>query len=160
MVRQQIEKVLEAESPIHRDVLCKRVLDSWGISRMGARISRRFDSLFSAMGVKSTGQEDAVFFWCADVNPLQFDGFRVPAGDEKTRRNLEQIPPEEIASVVKHILRRQIGLELEDLEREVSRVFGFARCTAAMQKCILAGIEVAVARNWATFDGGRVNGVL
>ena len=160
ILRQQIEAVLAAEAPIHRELLCKRVLEAWGISRMGARISRRFDALFSQMHLKNTKWEEAIFFWNADDNPQQYDEFRMPSTGDKARRDLEYIPPEEIAVLVKYILNQQIGLEKEDLEREVSKKLGFARCTEAMQKCIMAGIKIAVNRKWAAVDGNRVNASL
>jgi hypothetical protein len=157
IIKRQIAAVLEAEAPVSREVLCKRVLEAWGISRMGARISRRFDELFSALRVKSTSIENTVFYWRPGVEPLSYDDFRVPSSDEKSRRGLEQIPPEEIASAVKYILNQQIGLLMEDLDREISRIFGFARCTESMQKSIRAGVDIAIKKKWATIDGKRVN---
>ena len=133
-----------------------RVLEAWGISRMGSKISRRFDDLFLKMRLKKTKSGTATFFWTAVMDPRQYYDFRIPSSDEKTRRNLDHIPPEEIASSVKYILSQQIGLSKDDLERETSRIFGFARCTEAMQKCIRAGIEAAVKKEWAIIDGNRI----
>jgi len=157
IIKKQISSVLEAEAPISRELLCKRVLEAWGISRAGARISRRFDLLVSTMWLKCTKLGDAIFYWEDGIDSAQYDDFRVPSTDDRTRRSFENIPPEEIASAAKHILGQQIGLLREDLEREISRLFGFARCTEAMQKCIRAGIEIAIKRQWATIDGNRVN---
>jgi hypothetical protein len=156
----QISAVLAAEAPISRELLCKRVLEAWGISRVGSRIGKRFDHLFLSMYLKNTKLGDAIFYWKDEVDPNQYDEFRVPSKDDKTRRNLENIPPEEIASAAKYILNQQIGLLKEDLEREISRIFGFARCTEAMQKCIRAGIEIAIKRQWAVKDGDRVNAMM
>ena len=157
IIKKQISAVLEAEAPISRDLLCKRVLEAWGISRIGARIGKRFDLLVSSMWLKCTKQGDAIFYWEDGMDPAQFDDFRIPSTDDRTRRSFENIPPEEIASAAKHILGQQIGLLKEDLEREISRLFGFARCTEAMQKCIRGGIEIAIKRQWARQDGDRVN---
>jgi hypothetical protein len=38
---------LKAESPASRNLLCKRVLSAWGISRNGSRLNSYFESLFS-----------------------------------------------------------------------------------------------------------------
>ena len=156
IIIRQIESVLDVEAPINKEVLCRRVLGAWGISRIGARIGRRFDDLFSLMRLKTTKLGNATFLWKAGTEPEQYNEFRMPSSDDKTRRNLEHISPEEIASTVKHILNQQIGLLKEDLEREVSRIFGFARCTEAMQKCISAGIEIAVRKKWAISEGDRI----
>ena len=157
IIKQQIETVLIAEAPISHEVLCKRVLEAWGITRMGARINRRFASLFIMMQLKSTNRGDTIFYWNKETDPLQYDDFRVPSVQEKSRRTLEQISAEEIASAVKYILNRQIGLLKEDLEREISRIFGFARCTEAMQKYIDIGIVLAVEKEWAVVSGERIS---
>jgi len=157
IIKKQISSVLETEAPISRELLCKRVLEAWGISRVGARIGKRFDMLVSTMWLKRTKLGDAIFYWEDGTDPLQYDDFRVPSTDDKTRRSFENIPPEEIASATKHILSQQIGLLREDLEREISRLFGFARYTETMQKPVRAGIEMAIKRQWAAIDGDRVN---
>ena len=156
IIKQQIETVLSVEAPISREILCKRVLEAWGISRMGARINRRFDELFSSMHLEVATAENVTFLWNSFVESCQYNDFRVPSSDPKSRRNLEHIAPEEIAAAIKHILDKQISLEKDDLDREISRVFGFARCTEAMQKCINAGIKIAADRKWAKVDGSRV----
>jgi hypothetical protein len=155
----QIEAVLNIESPVNRDVMCKRVLEAWGISRMGSRIKRRFDQLFSVMQLRYTSAGKSIFYWKIGVDNQLYDSFRLPTSDERTRRNLEHIAPEEIASAIRYILTQQIGMLTEDLEREVSRIFGFARCTEAMQGHIRAGLRVAIERNWAVVDGNRVTAV-
>jgi len=157
IIRPQIEAVLRVEAPISRDVLCKRILEAWGISRMGARISRRFDEILSAMRLKSTNEEGTVFYWRNDMKPDDYDMYRVPSPDSIYRRGLESVPSQEIASALRDILDLQIGLLREDLERETARVFGFARCTEAMQKRILMGIDLAVKKKWVRVDGDRVS---
>jgi len=157
IIKEQIRATVSGEAPICSDALRRRVLDAWGITRAGARINSRFDAIVSSMGLRSTVEPDRVFYWRADEDPAKYEGFRVPSSDQKTRRNLEQIPPEEIASSIKYILDQQIGLSKEDLKREVSRIFGFSRCTEAMQKCIRVGLTLAIARGWAVEDGDRIN---
>ena len=156
ILRRQIGLVLETEAPICHDLLCKRILEAWGISRMGARISKRLDDLITAMRVRATRLGDVVFYWTAEFDPQEYFDFRVPTADEKSRRNMDQIPPEEIASAIKHILDQQISLLKEDLDREISRLFGFARCTEVMQGYIRAGLETAIHRKWAVVEGNRV----
>jgi len=157
IIKKQISTVLEFEAPVSRETLGKRVLEAWGIARAGARISKRIDQLINAMWLTSTTLGDSVFYWQDGTNPAQYDDFRVPSKDEKTRRSLDNIPTEEIASAVKYILNQQIGLLKEDLEREISRLFGFARYTEAMQTPVRAGIDMAIKRQWAHQDGDRVN---
>jgi hypothetical protein len=157
IINNQIMTVLNVESPISQDALCRRVLSAWDISKIGSRINRRFLQLFANLKLNYTGSGEDVFYWRTYMDPRSYDDFRVPSSDEKTRRSMEHIPPEEIASAIKAILTRQIGLMQADLEREVSRIFGFARCTESMQHCIRAGLKIAIQKGWAVIDGDRVN---
>jgi hypothetical protein len=156
IIRRQIEDILLIESPISREVLCKRVLEAWGITRLGSRINKRFDSIFNAMRLTTTKAEGSTYFWEPGIDPDVYDDFRIPTSDDKTRRNLEHIPPREIAAAVKFVLNQQIGLSKDDLMREVARIFAFAKCTEAMQKRIQVGIKIATKRNWAAIYGERV----
>jgi len=111
------------------------------------------------MQLRYTSAGKSVFYWKTGVDNQLYDSFRLPTSDERTRRNLEHIAPEEIASAIRYILTQQIGMLTEDLEREVSRIFGFARCTEAMQGHIRVGLRVAIERDWAVVDGNRVTAV-
>jgi len=156
-IMSQIESIMNTEAPISRDVLCKRILDSWGISRRGSRINERFDRLFANMGLTKTACGDAVFYWGDGIAPSIYDEFRVPSADTKTRRNIEHIAPEEIASAAKHIMKMNAGMNVDDLAREVARIFGFARYTENMIAPIRLGIDVANKRNWLLLgNDGRV----
>jgi len=156
---QQITEVIAFEAPIHQEVLYRRVLEAWGISRIGSRIKRRLDGIMSRYFKNFLYRKFAgnIYYWSNDQVPGEYDNFRIPApNDECTRRNFEHLPPEEIASAIKYIVGSQFGLSRADLERELSRIFGFARCTEQMQKCIAYGIEIAVKQQWVIIGGNRI----
>ena len=72
------------------------------------------------------------------------------------RRELDEIPPEELAGAVHYLLRRQISLPQDDLIREVYRLFGFARTGASIAEAVEAGIRKAAERGHVTVGDGRV----
>lgn len=47
LILSQIGQDLAAEAPISKNLLCKRVLNAWGIARMGARLERRLDEILA-----------------------------------------------------------------------------------------------------------------
>jgi len=156
LILSQIEQVLAAEAPISKNLLGKRVLSAWGIARMGARLERRMEELITAGRFKKTKSHQAVFYWNKEQQPENYELFRIPNGDG-LRRDMEDIPAEEIANAVKHILTNQISLSKEDLVKEVYKLFGFARGSAAMEEIIRAGIKMGVKRGYvAVDDGGRI----
>lgn len=142
-ILEKIEKILQVEAPISRNLLCKRVLSAWGVSRMGARLERRFEELFSVMKLTTTNSNDLIFYWEKEQIPSEFNLFRVPS-DEASRRNIEDICAQEISNAVRYVLESQVSLLKADLVRETYKLFGFSRGSAAIERCVMEGIDRAV----------------
>lgn len=155
LILSQLIQVVQKEAPISRTLLCRRVLETWGMTRMGARIDRRFEELLASLRFPRTNAGNRLFFWDVTQNPLEYDEVRIP-GQDDYRRNLEEIAPEELAAAVRVVLEQQIGLSEEDLRREVTRLLGFARTTEAMLPALSAGLETAVQRGFARREGDRI----
>ncbi|WP_274362793.1 DUF3320 domain-containing protein [Paenibacillus thermotolerans] len=151
LIADQIVRTVEQEGPISRSLLCRRVLQAWGITRMGSRIERRFDELFAVLQLKTTEHDGCVFFWPASQPPETYERFRQGADDE-SRRSAEDLPPEEIAAAAKRVLSVQISLPKDDLVREIVKRLGYQRSGAALDKAVRAGIELAAARGLAVID--------
>lgn len=156
-IRRQLEQVLEVEAPISRSLLCKRVLEAWGISRKGARIDRTFDGILSTMDISLTNDGKRIFYWKPEQDSAQYSEFRVPSAHESGRRSIDDISCEEIAAAARHILQTQFSLTLEGLVREVATLFGFSRCTAPMQAVIKQGVDLAVERGYASIENDRIS---
>lgn len=150
----QLKKVVEMEAPVSGNILCRRVMNAWGISRMSARIERRFAPLLEQLPGSQTHCEDKTFYWSRKRGPRKYADFRVP-GDNDFRRDPEDIPPEELANAIRYVLQRQIGLPREDLIREVYKLFGFQRAGSAIAGAAEAGIQMALRRGYAVADEGR-----
>ncbi len=151
MVLKQILNTIEQEGPISRQLLCKRVLQAWGISRSGSRIERRFDEVLANLPLPLTKFDQTVFYWPKSKSSLTYSEFRVPPR-EGERRNAEDLPPEEIANAVKHVLGGQISMPREDLLKETIRLLGYQRSGASLDKVVRNGIECAIARGYAIAD--------
>ncbi len=155
-IRQQIEQVLAVESPISRNLLCKRVLEAWGISRRGARIDRTFDGIFATMELSVTNDGKRTFYWKSGQDSAQYSEFRVPPANESCRRSIDDIACEEIAAAARYVLQTQFSLTVEELVRQVATLFGFSRCTAPMQALIKQGIELTVEQGHAVIENDRI----
>lgn len=153
-VRVDVKSILDTEAPINRELLCRRIIAIWSISRIGSRIESFFNSLFKEMKIKSTGS-DKIFFWNDNQNPESYMVYRVSA-DESDRRDASDIPPEEISVAIKEILENQISMNLEDLIKEAARVFGFNRTGGNVEASMLNGVNKAVARGFAKTQGDRI----
>ncbi len=155
MILSQLVQVVQKEAPISRTLLCRRVLETWGMTRMGARIDRRFEELLASLHFPHTNSGDRIFFWDVTQNPQKYNEVRVPKQGDY-RRNLEEIAPEELAAAIRLVLEQQIGLSEEDLYREVTHLLGFARTTEAMLPDLSSGLKTAIQRGFARREGDRI----
>lgn len=148
---EKIIQVINCEAPVSKNVLFKRILYSFGISRLGARIERRFSQLLNELKVPTTTCGTNVFLWSEETNPESITIYRVFA-NEADKRDIEDLPPEETACAVKSVLINQIGLPCQELVRQTAKVLGYHRIGKGVESVINIGIELAIKRGWAVVD--------
>lgn len=152
----QMKQVIEVEGPISRTLLARRILQVWGITRLGARLDQRFSELLVKIQPNATVSEGMVFYWPEAVAPTGYGVYRV-ASDESQRRNAEDLPPEEVAVAVKSVLTSQISLPYDELIKQVLKALGYARSGSALDKAITTGIQKAIELGYAYQDEkGRI----
>ncbi len=156
-IRGQLLQILDVEAPISRNLLCKRILEAWGISRKGARIDRTLDAILTTIDLSMTNDGKRTFYWKSGQDAAQYCEFRIPNENESYRRSIDDIACEEIAAAARHVLQTQFSLTLDGLVREISTLFGFSRCTASMQEVIKQGVDLLIERGHAVIDDGRVS---
>jgi very-short-patch-repair endonuclease len=154
-IKDQMQAVVEVEAPITRNLLARRVLAAWGIAKMGTRINAQFEHILAQSNLSRTVNGDIIVFWNANINPESYTGYRIETTDGK-KRDADDLPPEEIANAVKEILSHQISLPKEDLIREASRLFGFARSGTNVEMAMRKGIDFAIKKNFVLESNGRV----
>jgi len=76
LIRSQLIDVLEVESPISKNLLCKRVLAAWGISRMGSRLNNHFEFLFERSALKPIKNGSNHYVWKQSHDPVTYTVFR------------------------------------------------------------------------------------
>ncbi|MDO8673478.1 MAG: DUF3320 domain-containing protein, partial [Dehalococcoidia bacterium] len=153
----QIAQVTNEEGPISYGLLCRRIISAWGMPKMSSRIEARIREVGAALKLRTTMCGASIFYWPEAVDPAQYESFRIPSEGKQTRRDAEDIPPEESANAALEVLRQQISLPEDDLVREVARLFGFQRSGSALDQNLRMGIAQLLGRGAASFDGqGRV----
>src|SRR5690606_14295224 len=139
----QIEEVIVTEAPISQTLLSRRVLNAWGISRLGVRLTEYLNTLYSKLYVKRTFQNGQPFIWSVDQEPMRYRKFRIPT-DDKSKRNADDLPAEEVAAAIVNILVNQVSLPKDDLVRETARLFGYSRIGGNVGQAMNTGIDYAV----------------
>ena len=141
---------MKTEAPISKALLCKRVLNSFAIARMGTRLAAHMDLLLERSQFKTTGKE-VLFYWNEIQNPQLYNTYR-----PDSKREALDIAPEEIAAAVCHILEEQGALSEEDLLREVARRFNYMRMGDNVVVSMSRGISYAVKSGRALKNEGKV----
>lgn len=153
-IREQAEQILETESPISRDLLCKRILTACGITRLGNRIDAHFERIFKKMQILETRQDNNIIFWKGNT-PETYKAYRI-AQKESDKRDADDLPANEVANAVFEILRNQISLPYDSLIRETARILGYSRIGANVETAISIGIQKAIENRYAIKENGRV----
>ena len=146
-----INTILKAEAPISREVLQKRVMTAWGIARQSNLVKAAFDIALEKSCGKALKSGEAEFIWREDQSPETYTSCRAKCAPE-VRRDIKDIPPEELGNGLILILSRQIAMQREDLMRETAHLFGFTRVTPALEVAVSLGIKSAKQRGRIAFE--------
>ena len=144
-----IKTVLEQEAPVSESLLQRRVLQSFGISRAGAKIQARLDFLTESLKPITTWQDGQKFYWTGD--PDSYQGFRTAAPGDG-RREAKDVPWQEAANALCRILEEQVGLPREDLLRETGKLLGYARSGPLVSAMTAGGLRLALAAGKVSQD--------
>ncbi len=136
-------RVMNTEAPISRNVLVHKLLGAWGITRSGDRTDTVLAGVFKALDKRITVDADNAFFWLSSQDPDTYDVYR-PSDAQGNRRELTEIPSEEIISAMTEVLSEQIGLSRADLIRETAKKFGFTRLGTVMTATVEFAVDKAV----------------
>lgn len=151
----QINQVLEIEAPISHNLLSKRILTAWGFARLGVKLNEYLIRLYNQLDIQKTTQNGKVFYWKRDQDPEKYNKFRVAKEDEQ-KRDVEDIPKEELVCGIRDVLINQISLPEDDLVREVSKKFGYARLGGNVDQTMKMGIEYALTQRVLIRKDGKI----
>ena len=155
-IARKVAQTVNAEGPVSFGLLCYRVLQSFGISRMGSRIEQTLRQVIAGFSFTATLQEGMVFYWPNDIASDGYECYRMGDTDD-SRRDAEDLPVEEVACAAKAVLQQQIGLPIGDLARETAKFLGYVRMGPALEQAMRLGIGKAVNKGWLVNNGGNVS---
>ena len=128
-----VEEIIKHESPIHFDLLCKRVAPLMGYSKVTSRVRNEVDFILENKLNSSVTRKDDFCYHneITKINP------RIPALN-KPGRSINHISTEEIVAAMIVIIKNSEGISISDLFTITSRELGFNRTgtniTQAMEK--------------------------
>ncbi|MGD0467702.1 MAG: DUF3320 domain-containing protein [Terriglobales bacterium] len=148
-----IVRVVEAEGPIHEDLLAERVKEICGVDRAGSNVQSNIGEaiVIAVHGKQIERRRQRNFLWKANA---QLSTFRIPA--DSLRRPLEWIHRDEIALAILYLVEDQFGVLRSELGRGVARLFGIDRATVEACDHIVEVADELVERGQLREDAGRL----
>ena len=137
-VERRVNTVLQVESPICESLLTRKIVQSFGIARVGNRIQAYMNKIYKRMHLTSTFSDGERVYWKNGQTPESYTDFRV--NTEKVKRDAKEVPVEEAVNAVVKAIENQFSLSHEDLVKESAKLMGFNRVGNA----VYARFELAV----------------
>ena len=125
-----IAQVVTAESPVHVDVVVRRIADACGIKRVGNRIRAAYDKAVRYAARQRLVKVDG------DILLLPSQGttpMRSRADVPSYEKQMKFIAHSEIAAVMMALIDRAYGYSEEDIIADTGRALGFLRVTQDMR---------------------------
>lgn len=125
-----IAEVVAIESPVHADVVVRRIVEACGIKRVGNRIRAAYDKAVRQAVRRGFVKMDGEFLY----NPQQqATPMRSRADVPTSERQMKYIAEPEIAAVMMTLIDEAYGYSEEELIADAGRVLGFLRVTQDMR---------------------------
>ncbi|MEE0945819.1 MAG: DUF3320 domain-containing protein [Acutalibacteraceae bacterium] len=125
--------VIQWEAPISHPLLVKRVINSFGITRIGNRLTGYTEGIISRISPTSVTENGTVFYL---YEQTEYPYIRV-SGQGINKREFADIPQCEIINAIRYILENQVSLDRENLLIETARLMGYTK-TAVTQTDVFA----------------------
>ena len=140
----RMNTIIAAEAPISERVLFRRIVQSFGVSRITPRIQEGLKQIAASPRVAASRSEyaDNVVYWRSDQNPHEYYGMRAN-GEDEAKRDIQDVPVWEEVNAILYILQEQISLPGTDLAREAARFLGFARLNTNAHRAFVIAIQYA-----------------
>ncbi len=144
-VRRRLEEVVAFEGPLHEDELVERVAHAFGVQRLGARVARAIDEQLEIVIAAGKVAKRGPFVWPTGIDPSSYVRCRALETDGSTR-DLQRLPPEEIARVAAWVLDVSGTLSEPDWAKETAKALGVGRVTKLAVEAVEEGLRLARTR--------------
>lgn len=151
LIMRQMQLIIDAEAPISKSLLYRKLLLAWNTSRVGTRLEGHLAGIINEMKLVQTIHHQ-VFYW-QDGSTTQLDYYRT---NDVEKRSIEDIAPEEIKVALIEVVSNNLSLEEDELLRYLARTFGFAKVGRQIDTALRYAIDLAEKEGAVKREGGRV----
>ncbi|MET8694990.1 DUF3320 domain-containing protein [Streptomyces bauhiniae] len=147
-LREVLVRIVEAEGPVHEDLLVQRAREAWGVGRAGSRIRDNVRAVADALVRSRRIASDDGFYALADPGPLKARHPR--EGD--TPRKVVHIAPGERHVALYELAAECPGMTEDELIKQTCEFFGWRRTGKDIRDRLAA--DIAELRGAGRLQGG------
>ncbi|MFD9567859.1 DUF3320 domain-containing protein [Streptomyces sp. NPDC059994] len=148
-LRKVLAQVIEAEGPVHEDLLVQRAREAWGVGRAGTRIRDNVRQVALALVRSGLASADGSFFDVPEQDELR--ARRPQAGE--TPRKVTYIAPAERHLALYELAAECPGMSQDELIKQTCEFFGWRRVGKDIHDCLTA--DIAELSRLRRLEGGR-----
>ena len=143
-------KVVEIEGPIAIESAKRRIVEAWQ-TRVGTRINSYLDDAIRLAERQKKLVIRKSFLWPPGVTQVPL---RIPTSGKDTRP-IREIPPEETILAIRECVTSAVGIERDDLVREVCKLFGL-KATDDNTSVVNYFVGYLVSNNFLVSKNGKI----
>jgi very-short-patch-repair endonuclease len=156
-VQAELEAVVREEGPISLNLAAARVAACFGFERTRGKAVLWIDEIARRARVERTEQATGAVLWPASAVPGEWRAYRRSEPGDLDARASADLPVQEIANAAEHLLTVNGACPRRDLQRALSRIFGFKALGGTVAAHLDSGIEHLIAAGRARLGpDGRV----
>jgi very-short-patch-repair endonuclease/DNA polymerase III delta prime subunit len=148
-----IKAVTDIEAPIHESDVTKRLMDAFGVSRAGSRITEAVSSAIQ-QGHRGGAIHFANGFVYADKTKLA--NVRNRNAFEASEKKIEYVAPEELDAALLDVVRMGFSIEQDAAVTGALDSLGFGRATANISGAMKARLTSLLKKGRIKRDDGRL----
>lgn len=129
-----VERVVQIESPVHRDIVAQRIAQLWGAQRTGSRIQRAVETaIIVALGRGAITQDGDFLLRAAGGSVVVRTRSNVSLA---SLRKPEMLPPAEIRACLLTLIEHHVGALHDEAIRAAARELGFRSTSEGLRLTI------------------------
>lgn len=139
-IANKIFEIIEIEAPISFELLLKKTLRAFDISRSSAQTIEATERAIKKVSTRSNRQNGVKFYWKEDQDPETYNLYRID-GNSEDKRSMTDICQEELKNAICKTIQEKGPLLKDDIVKETIRTMGFARSGVALNDAVDRGLK-------------------
>lgn len=148
-----IAKVVMAEAPVHMSEVVRRLMDAYGVTRAGSRITARVQEVTEHFSMQRMLRFNSEFLYATDGLAIRV---RNRSELSPADRKIEWVAPEEIDEALLQSVRLGFSLSMDDAVSSALNLLGFGRATQRISSAVEDRLALLLEKNRVSFANGMV----